>query len=182
MYVGFRDGATSGVIDQVARAIEVDDLLYLDRCKAILMVYLTGIFKGLIPPYYSYFREDQTLNTVQQVVAFVQKGVADKDWNKIQTTLDDLEKLSLATTIPQYILWPNLATPDQTLALKTEMSAYFELDNTKPAAERTIENFLGIDLTNIKTYLLWGVGIYAGLVLLPIIVPAVKSLTPKSQS
>lgn len=181
MYTGFSQGETSGVIDQAARQIVVDQLFFLDRTKAVLMVYLTGLLKGIIPPYYSYNREDPSLVTVQTVVPFVLKGISDKDWNKVQTTLDDLERLALATRVPQYLVWPNLATPAQLEAVKTEMSEYFQLDNTKPAAERTIESFLGIDLSKIKTYLLWGGGIYLAAVFLPVVTPALRSLTPKTK-
>lgn len=169
-------GATSGVIDSAAQTVATEGLFFLERTKAIMMSYLAGLIKGAIPPYYSYYREDASKVTVQEVVGFLYKAIKDPEWMKIQQTMDTLETLSMQRRVPQYLLWVSLATPGELEAVKEEMYQYFELDNGKSVTKDLVENVLGINLSKVGTYLVWGLVGYGVVLVLPPVLGAVRSL------
>lgn len=171
-------GATSGVVDQASNLIATRGLFFFDRTKAIVCSYLAGLIKGVIPPYYSYYREDPTKVTVQEVVGFLYKAIKDPDWMKIQATMDTFESLAMSREVPQYLLWTNLATSDELNAVKSELVEYFQLDQAK-STTRDVAQLLGIDLSKVKTYLIYGGVAFVGLMFLPQIVGGVRALAPR---
>jgi hypothetical protein len=181
MYIStLGQGETSGVIDNAARIISVNRLFFLERTKAVLMSYLVGVLKQQIPPYYSYYREDQQYNTVQDVVGFLHNAVKDNDWLKLQQTMDELEALALKRTIPQYLMWPGLATADELGAMNHEIAAYFELDKDTGSVNRTIKDIFGIDVSQIGKYAVIAGAAVIGIVLLPSIIGSVRAFQHQS--
>lgn len=177
--VALAQGDTSGALDVAARAVATQGLYFLERTKAVIASYIVGVLKGAIPPYYSYNREDPSLVTVQAVVPFLVKSVTDGDWMKIQGTMDTLESLALARLVPQYILWPTLAAPDELSALKAELSEYFQLDQAAGGQKNVVASFLGLDLADLKKYVLWAAGGAAFLIAGPFVFDLLRSLIPK---
>lgn len=180
------EGSTSGIIDQTARLVAVQGTFFFDRTKAALMSYLAGVLKNQIPPYCSYNRNPtECAPTVQEVIGFLTHAVKEHGesnfWMALQDTMDVFERLILARQIPQYLMWPNLATADQMEQVRQEMYEYFQLD-TGDAVDRQLKDlFGGLDLSKIGTYLLWGGVIVIGIAILPSLTALVRSQSSPTQ-
>jgi hypothetical protein len=187
--------ATTGPIDDAARRVAVYGSYELAVAKAVVASYLVGVIKGKIPPYCSYNRTDgKCTPTVQDVVAFLVKATQDPDalinkiipglvhvdWMRLQSIMDTLEELVLQGQISPSLLWPTdpeLTSPEVRQSLMDEIFQFFQLD--KSTAERSLSNLFGIDLSDLKTYLLYGLLIYAAVVLGP---PLISTFGSRSRS
>jgi hypothetical protein len=186
---------TSGPIDDAARRIAVYGSYELAVVKAVVASYLVGVIKGKIPPYCSYNRTDGACTTtVQDVIAFLVKATQDPDafinklvpglvhvdWMRLQHIMDTFEELVLNGSIAPSLLWPtdvSLTSPEVRQAFMDEIFAFFQLD--KSNVERSLSNLFGIDLSDLKTYLIYGLLIYGAIVLGP---PLIATFGARSRS